>query len=165
MLTLPLSGLCRRFVERPNTPLVSAPDGASQRSAIILLQRLLRGRAAQDRMYVGRARRLELIRELQLAETAKPAGRRPEDLSGAARRADALVGHAVSELCNVLVSSDAATRDRLLADLSARASAYQKSQQEAEAAAAKVSAGLGYHLQVSNASVAPVVHHYLCTVC
>lgn len=126
-----------RFVERTETASVAAPDaGAAQRAALVLLQRLLRGRAAQDRMYVGRARRLELIRELQLAETCRAHGRRPEDLSSAAHRADVLVGHAVSELCAVLVSADAVARERLLADLATRAAAYAKAQQEAEEAAA-----------------------------
>jgi len=127
-----------RFTERPETPTLASPAQAvAHRAALVLVQRLLRGRAAQDRMYVGRARRAELIRELQLSETSPSRGPRPDDLAPPARRADALVGHAIAELCAVMASGDAAARGRLMADLAARAAAYKRAQEEAEEAEAR----------------------------
>ena len=65
-------------VERPPTPQVMPVEhDESAERAIILLQRLLRGRAIQNLMYEGKERRLELIRELRIEEelASAPAGR------------------------------------------------------------------------------------------
>ena len=75
--------------ERPPTPTFAdaAEDAAAraqreareaERLAVLLLQRLLRGRAVQNTMYEGTERRRELIRELQRAAAA-----RAEEESGA----------------------------------------------------------------------------------
>lgn len=53
--------------ERPSTP--EAPPvsaNAAQDAAVVLLQRLLRGRAAQNEMYAAKTARLELVKELRL---------------------------------------------------------------------------------------------------
>lgn len=42
------------------------PDPDGRHAALVLLQRLLRGRAAQNQMYAGKESRLQLIRELRL---------------------------------------------------------------------------------------------------
>eukprot|EP00163_Fabomonas_tropica_P001068 TRINITY_DN10809_c0_g1_i1.p1 TRINITY_DN10809_c0_g1~~TRINITY_DN10809_c0_g1_i1.p1 ORF type:complete len:645 (-),score=204.67 TRINITY_DN10809_c0_g1_i1:209-2143(-) len=52
---------------RPPTPSVEPPpDNTEQEVAILLLQRLIRGRAVQNEMFDGKEKRLELIRELQV---------------------------------------------------------------------------------------------------
>lgn len=68
----------QRAVERPDTPelpppthLAAAGVAGSRDTAVALLQRLLRGRAMQNVMYEGKARRLELIRELRLEGSDK----------------------------------------------------------------------------------------------
>ncbi len=60
-----------RAVERPPTPTLPPPPAVSTPAAhvaVVLLQRLLRGRAAQNVWYEGRMRRQELIDELRLDE-------------------------------------------------------------------------------------------------
>lgn len=55
------------LLERPATP--EAPplaDATGQHAALVLLQRLLRGRAVQNEMYAGKAAKLQLVRELRL---------------------------------------------------------------------------------------------------
>lgn len=42
------------------------PDPDGKHAALVLLQRLLRGRAVQNQMYSGKESRLQLIRELRL---------------------------------------------------------------------------------------------------
>ena len=61
--------------ERPQTPRVEVPsesDEARQRitSTVLLLQRLLRGRGAQNVMFQGKERRKALIKELRAADEA-----------------------------------------------------------------------------------------------
>ncbi|EGD83678.1 hypothetical protein PTSG_04284 [Salpingoeca rosetta] len=53
--------------ERPPTPEVNAPCEADQRKeqAVMLLQSLIRGRAAQNEMYEGKERRRDMITELR----------------------------------------------------------------------------------------------------
>jgi hypothetical protein len=58
------------FRERPDTPIVGRSEYESKSEsnvyvAIILLQRLLRGRAIQNAMYEGKEKRLDLIGELR----------------------------------------------------------------------------------------------------
>lgn len=52
---------------RPTTPILQTLD-RSVDNAVIVLQRLLRGRAVQNSMYEGKERRLDLIRELRESE-------------------------------------------------------------------------------------------------
>lgn len=54
------------------TQTVKEPPNEEQNRAILLLQRLLRGRAVQNRMYQGKEHALHLIRELRLAENPVP---------------------------------------------------------------------------------------------
>lgn len=65
-----------RAIERPPTPELPQPPAvtAPQHAAVVLLQRLLRGRAAQNIMYEGRVRRQELIDELRLEEVVSADG-------------------------------------------------------------------------------------------
>ncbi|WIA14289.1 hypothetical protein OEZ85_002823 [Tetradesmus obliquus] len=66
-----------RTGERPPTPgAPPLPDADGQHAALVLLQRLLRGRAVQNEMYAGKTSRLQLIRELRLGleGTAEEAG-------------------------------------------------------------------------------------------
>ena len=59
------------FPERPGTPVLAptATPESSRDAAAVLIQRLLRGRAAQNAMYEGRMRRQALIEELKLEAT------------------------------------------------------------------------------------------------
>jgi hypothetical protein len=63
--------LCTRAVtERPPTPVARPlPQNRELLAAVVLLQRLLRGRAVQSEMYEGRVRRQDLIDELKHTST------------------------------------------------------------------------------------------------
>jgi hypothetical protein len=66
--------LCLCSTERPSTP--TAPPLSASRAldaAAVLLQRLLRGRAAQNRLYAAKTAQLQLVRELT-AEPVAPSG-------------------------------------------------------------------------------------------
>lgn len=60
----------RNLLERPETPSVEdvQPEDEEQQAAILLLQRLIRGRAYQNQMFEGKEKRLDLINELRAAE-------------------------------------------------------------------------------------------------
>ncbi|CAD7927328.1 unnamed protein product [Amoebophrya sp. A25] len=55
-----------------------APEDEEKMQALLLLQRILRGRAIQNRMFEGKEKRLDLIEELRAAEMMM-ASERPED--------------------------------------------------------------------------------------
>eukprot|EP01052_Picozoa_sp_SAG31_P029778 SAG31_NODE_2991_length_4810_cov_8.338145_2_plen_418_part_00 len=56
-------------LERPPIPEVAPPsEDEDAENAAALLQRLIRGRAAQNRMFAGKEKRAELIKELRLDE-------------------------------------------------------------------------------------------------
>lgn len=55
-------------VLRAATPSVTAPADEEQINSVLLLQRLVRGRAIQNSMYEGKQKALQLIRELRIAE-------------------------------------------------------------------------------------------------
>merc|ERR1719473_421903 len=62
----------RHIMERPETPRVAEdvlPEEEDMEMAVLLLQRVLRGRAAQNRMFEGKEKRLDLINELRTAES------------------------------------------------------------------------------------------------
>ncbi|XP_071988430.1 cilia- and flagella-associated protein 91 [Engystomops pustulosus] len=61
---------------RPATPRVPEPPGGEEEKelAIIFLQKLLRGRAAQNLMFEGKEKRLELIRELRTTHALQEEG-------------------------------------------------------------------------------------------
>merc|ERR1719335_1756422 len=61
----------RNILERPETPRVKEdvlPEEEEQEAAVLLLQRVVRGRAYQNRMFEGKEKRLDLINELRAAE-------------------------------------------------------------------------------------------------
>lgn len=67
--------LAKKPKGRPNTPDLTRddegqplPDNQELYAAVLLLQRLLRGRAVQNLMYEGRYRRRELIKEIRLID-------------------------------------------------------------------------------------------------
>lgn len=63
----------RNILERPETPRVQEdvlPEEEQLEMAALLLQRVLRGRASQNRMFEGKEKRLDLINELRTAERA-----------------------------------------------------------------------------------------------
>ena len=97
--------------ERPPTPSVEDEDesASAQQIAVVLLQRLLRGRAAQNSMFEGKERRKALIHELRAAdevddsEAAAPhllAHERKEKVTQAAL--DTVAGETVSNLFDFL---------------------------------------------------------------
>eukprot|EP00397_Hematodinium_sp_SG-2012_P015001 GEMP01015270.1.p1 GENE.GEMP01015270.1~~GEMP01015270.1.p1 ORF type:complete len:677 (+),score=169.00 GEMP01015270.1:86-2116(+) len=63
----------RNILEHPETPRVQEdvlPEEEELDMAVLLIQRVLRGRAAQNRMFEGKEKRLDLINELCTAERA-----------------------------------------------------------------------------------------------
>lgn len=61
----------RHLVERPDSPRDKndvLPEEEEQESAVLLLQRIIRGRAFQNLMFEGKEKRLDLINELRAAE-------------------------------------------------------------------------------------------------
>merc|ERR1719473_2442236 len=63
----------QQILERPETPSVKEgvlPEQEELDAAVLLLQRLIRGRAQQNMMFEGKEKRLDLINELRLTETA-----------------------------------------------------------------------------------------------
>jgi len=90
-------------VERPPTPQVMPPEHAEQvELACILLQKLLRGRATQNIKYEGKERRLELIRELRVAEDTSP---EQDELDDAAAEAEAGLSSVVDAVSAELVGN------------------------------------------------------------
>ena len=89
--------------ERPVTPTFEAPEGDNARvvGAVRLLQRLLRGRAAQNAMHEGKERRSALIRELY---TPRPTYADPA-LSADAQAAEKTLGETVAQLLMALAGA------------------------------------------------------------
>merc|ERR1719161_684536 len=61
----------RNILDRPETPRVKEdvlPEEEEQEAAVLLLQRIIRGRAYQNQMFEGKEKRLDLINELRAAE-------------------------------------------------------------------------------------------------
>jgi len=61
----------QKFLERPDSPRLKEevlPDEEEQEAAVLLLQRIIRGRAYQNQMFEGKEKRLDLINELRAAE-------------------------------------------------------------------------------------------------
>jgi len=102
--------------ERPDTPTAPPKDPlAAKHAAATLLQRLLRGRAAQNTMYVGKEARLDLIRELQYEGADDSSSVYP--LAGVAAvplGLDAMVGEMAGEMLRMLAETDAGKKQELL---------------------------------------------------
>merc|ERR1712070_687116 len=61
----------RNILDRPETPRMKddvLPEEEEQEAAVLLLQRIIRGRAFQNQMFEGKEKRLDLINELRAAE-------------------------------------------------------------------------------------------------
>jgi|Transcript_56702 hypothetical protein len=61
----------RNILDRPETPRMKddvLPEEEEQEAAVLLLQRIIRGRAYQNLMFEGKEKRLDLINELRAAE-------------------------------------------------------------------------------------------------
>mmetsp|Transcript_6427 Transcript_6427/g.15588 ORF Transcript_6427/g.15588 Transcript_6427/m.15588 type:complete len:704 (+) Transcript_6427:137-2248(+) len=61
----------RNLLDRPETPRVEGdvlPEEEEKEAAVLLLQRIIRGRAYQNQMFEGKEKRLDLINELRAAE-------------------------------------------------------------------------------------------------
>merc|ERR1719161_2624073 len=61
----------RNILDRPETPRMKddvLPEEEEQEAAVLLLQRIIRGRAFQNQMFEGKDKRLDLINELRAAE-------------------------------------------------------------------------------------------------
>jgi hypothetical protein len=103
-----------RGPERPETPSLERDlAAASRHAAIVLLQRLVRGRAVQNNLFEGKQKRLELIKELQLEETAAEV-LPPPPASAAERAADALAAPAMVEILKILTMAEPAEQARAL---------------------------------------------------
>merc|ERR1712153_132308 len=60
-----------KMLDRPDTPRMKddvLPEEEEQETAVLLLQRIIRGRAFQNQMFEGKEKRLDLINELRAAE-------------------------------------------------------------------------------------------------
>jgi hypothetical protein len=90
--------------ERPATPDVGEQNQQEVEFevSVTLLQRLLRGRAVQNRMFEGKERRIELIRELRAAARAaeKLDDTKPADVANAA--SDSIAGEVSSSAMDFL---------------------------------------------------------------
>jgi hypothetical protein len=63
--------LVRGILERPEAPQLKEdvlPEEEEQEAAVLLVQRIIRGRAYQNQMFEGKEKRLDLINELRAAE-------------------------------------------------------------------------------------------------
>eukprot|EP00933_Yihiella_yeosuensis_P002210 TRINITY_DN10365_c0_g1_i1.p1 TRINITY_DN10365_c0_g1~~TRINITY_DN10365_c0_g1_i1.p1 ORF type:complete len:706 (+),score=174.39 TRINITY_DN10365_c0_g1_i1:134-2251(+) len=61
----------RNILDRPDSPRLKEdvlPEEEEQEAAVLLLQRIIRGRAFQNQMFEGKEKRLDLINELRAAE-------------------------------------------------------------------------------------------------
>lgn len=61
----------RNIIDRPDSPRLKEdvlPEEEEQETAVLLLQRIIRGRAYQNQMFEGKETRLDLINELRAAE-------------------------------------------------------------------------------------------------
>ena len=117
-------------VERPPTPTVPDlaaldPEAAALEASAAgarLLQRLLRGRAAQNRMFVGRAQRAELIAELRSSAASGVAH---------AAKASAVAGSALDLMAGGRVGQALAEATGLVAAAAADAEAAAKAKADA----------------------------------
>lgn len=94
-------------IVRPSTPVLPdvTPEDPELENAVILLQRLLRGRAVQNIMYEGKDRRLELIQELRKCNHDAPVvveedENKKREIEQAAR--DTVQGEVVSEMLDFM---------------------------------------------------------------
>jgi len=110
----------KQKVVRPRTPVVElrledGENGTAHHQALLLLQKLLRGRAVQNMMYEGKERRRELIKELRYEEQleatkeqhrarneAEEAERQMQDAIESTR--DKMVGEVISSTLNFLAN-------------------------------------------------------------
>mmetsp|Transcript_38530 Transcript_38530/g.46566 ORF Transcript_38530/g.46566 Transcript_38530/m.46566 type:complete len:908 (-) Transcript_38530:403-3126(-) len=127
-----------RGPERPETPSLAAdPAAASRRNAIVLLQKLLRGRAVQNNMFEGKQKRLELIKELQL-EDGLPSEEMPALPGLAEQKMDQIAASAIVELLKILTVSDPQEQAKLL--LKAEEKRLKEEREEQERAAIRIQA-------------------------
>ncbi|DBA91605.1 hypothetical protein WJX77_012297 [Trebouxia sp. C0004] len=115
------------------------PEKRKKDAAALVLQRLLRGRAAQTKMYEGLQSRIALIRELQMQRGTPDSKehRRPESRSVQEMAADSLVGKATSEILMVLAEQDPEKRAQMMDVIDTRRGASlsrQSAQSEEETA-------------------------------
>lgn len=105
----------RRFepVVRPAPQTVSAPANEEVTQAVLLLQRLLRGRAVQESMRASRARSQPLINELRLLESAAGAAEASQLDAAAAAQVRVINKEEETALCRV----DCAMRQRYREDV------------------------------------------------
>jgi hypothetical protein len=112
------------------------PSTDERAAALVLLQRLLRGRAAQNRMYAGRAAHIGLVRELRYSElvstTAPGSGMGLSGVESAALVLESALGEEVCKLCCLLGTGGAVALGEL--------------QQEADAARRQEWSRLEQHL-------------------
>lgn len=105
----------RSKVQRPDTPSVDPEPDNGVPNAIVLLQRLLRGRAVQNMMFEGRSRKQALLRELRYEEriedeSREEARRRAEEQtakeleSAVQSTKDKIVGEVVSSTLSFLAN-------------------------------------------------------------
>ena len=98
-----IENMYRKFepVTRAAVPFVEPPVNEDPNKAILLLQRLLRGRAVQNSMYKGKEHSLALIRELRVSE--EPVPEEKEDPSVAFEAAfDSLRGEVISHVLDFM---------------------------------------------------------------
>jgi len=72
----------RNVLDRPDSPREKndvLPEEEEQESAVLLLQRIIRGRAFQNLMFEGKEKRLDLINELRAAERFAETATRTEE--------------------------------------------------------------------------------------
>lgn len=100
-----------QMVEEVAVVEIPDPKAIAAENAIVLLQRLLRGRATQNEMYSGKEKRLDLIEELQTTKEQElpAAASTPEEAA-----LDAALGVHFAELLDILAINDAKQQTVLL---------------------------------------------------
>jgi hypothetical protein len=123
---------------RPVTPTVDESHADDDDAAMVLLQRLIRGRAQQNLMFEGKQHRLPLIRELRFVEerpetklNVPPFGSQPGVLADAA--VDMVAGYVLSQQTDLLSKEvKKLNEERQLAHVATRAEAARRQREAAE---------------------------------
>eukprot|EP00913_Durusdinium_trenchii_P030978 g29015.t1 len=113
----------RNVLDRPDSPREKndvLPEEEEQESAVLLLQRIIRGRAMQNIMFEGKEKRLDLINELRAAERFAETATRVEEKRYIDQLRDKAFEGVLESLQGSIISQ---TLDQLSKDSSQRSAA------------------------------------------
>lgn len=109
------SNIYKQFepITRAPTPGVTAPADEEARCAILMLQRLLRGRAVQNMMYEGKQKAIHLIRELRVAEEPAVPLQPPSEEELQAAAVDTVQGEVMSKALDFIAKEVVRTQEEM----------------------------------------------------